>query len=316
MSWLSELFGGGGGEDPLAVQGRQEQARREEQARQDAARAQQQAFYEQQLEQQRQESERNFALQQQQFEQERTDRAATAAEEQRRYEQQLAALREANQPTELDRTIEETQTRQLQEEQQRADLRRTAGAQANAIFAPEFEQTYVPSTYDDPYAEEAYTGQRGRVDEYLNNLLRRNVITEAGFRGGQAAAEEQAPGVRTQLSDLGEEMLAAQRSRLTDVGNRARNTAATLELGQTFNPDIYTGELANLNTEFGRTFADRYRAGVPEDLFDLARIQQRAGTVQGAQNLAFDPNAVAGIPQEDETELSPTRRARRPTAVF
>jgi hypothetical protein len=288
MSWLSELFGGGDSSTQGAVPGSPTWL-----ANEAALKAKQEADYQASLER--------------------------AAAETQRIESEKANTAMMNQlfaPTELDTRLQQQQLQQIDTEAERNRLRQEALGRVSSTFAPEFERTSLPSTFDDPYIASAYASERGKVDEYLNNLLKRNVITQSGFAGGQAAAEQQAPGVRTQLADVGESLLAAQRGNLTDIANRARGAASTLDIGQTFDPSIYAKEAETSGTEFGQRFGDLYSARAPKDLFDLSALQQRAGAAQGPQNLAFDPAATqgAGITGQEEPVLPLPKK--RTTAVF
>lgn len=289
MSWLSDLFGGGSNDQELI-----NQAWAQYYAQQEAARQQAQAAY---TAQQAQDAE-----------------TARQAEQQREFDAQIALLNQGMTPTPLEQKQQEGQIADLETQQQRDALRQDALRRVNETFTPEFEQTALPTTFDDPFVAAKYASERGTADEYLNNLLKRHVITQAGYQGGEAEAEKQAGGVRSQLADAADAMLAAQRSRYTDIANRARNTASTLDIGQTFDPSVYTNELNTAGTDFANTFGDKYSAQAPRNLFDLSALQQKAGAAQGAQNLAFDPMAVSGATGEDTLPI-PTRR-RQQTAVF
>jgi len=290
MSWLSSLFGGSD----------------DSQSQINAAWAQ----YFAQQEQQRQQEEARKAQQAAQ-----DAETARQQEQQREFDAQLQLLQQQNQPTPLEQQQQEQQITDLQTQQQRDALRQSALGQVNQAFTPEFEQAALPSTFDDPYVQQAYSTERAKADDYLNNLLKRNVITQQGFQGGEAAAEAQAPGARTTLADVGNQLLEAQRQKYTDIANRARNTASTLDIGQTFDPSVYTNELGTAENEFANTFGDVYGARAPKGLFDLKALSQAAGTAQGAQNLAFDPAAVqAGTSDETAFPIPPKRRQQ--TAVF
>src|SRR5436190_10802247 len=272
MSWLSELFGGGGGEDPRAVQQREQMRIDEENKKAEAAAASQRLMYEQLLAQQKAESDQAASERAAATQKSDEERAAARAEDQRRYDASQAQIAKDTAPvpqTELEKKQQTLDEQDLADEMARKEARRTATGQVNQLFQPEFEQTWAPGTTDDPYIAEAYTGERGKVDEYLGNLLKRNVITKSGYAGGEAAAEEQAPRVRGQLNTVGEGLINAQRGALTGLRNRALGTASTLEPGQAFDPGIYDTQLHDTTTEYGAGFGDKFKAGVPKDLFDL-----------------------------------------------
>jgi hypothetical protein len=305
MSWLSELFGGGGGEDPRAVQQREQQRIDEENRRAEEAAAAQRLVYEQLLAQQKAEADAA-----------REERAAAAQKEDERFAAQQADAKAAAAPTELDLKQQALDEQDLADEMARKEIRRSATGQVNQLFQPEFEQTWAPGTTDDPYIEETFGKERARADEYLNNLLKRKVITQSGYTGGTQALEEQAPDVRGQLTDVGDALIEAQRGKLTGLRERALGTASTLEPGQTFDPGIYDKELHDTTDEFGTSFGGKFAAAAPDDLFDTTKIQQKAGAAQGAQNLAFDPGAVAGDIDSFGDPEDPLKKKRQPVAVF
>src|SRR3954464_7632078 len=59
--------------------------------------------------------------------------------------------------------------------------RQAALGTIGGAFAPEFQSSWLPGTATDALEAEYYGKQRGSVDEYLNNLLKRGVITDVGF---------------------------------------------------------------------------------------------------------------------------------------
>jgi hypothetical protein len=304
MSWLSELFGGGG-EDPNAAAQRQQQAIDEENRRQDEAARQQQLLFTSLLQQQQNES--TAAASERQAATERQDRLDAQAK---------ADAAAASAPTELDLKQQELDKADLQDELARREIRKGATGQVNQLFQPEFEQTWAPSTADDPYVAETLGKQEDKASQYLNNLFKRGVITQTGLAGGQGAIEEQRPGVQGQLSDIGDALVQAQQGKLTGLADRARKTASTLEPGQTFDPSTYDTQLHGLTADFGNTLGSKFAAGVPGDLFDFGKIQQTAGAVQGAQNLGFDPGAVAGDVGSFGDVEDPNKKKKTAVPVF
>lgn len=281
MSWLSELFGGGG-EDPAAVR-----------AREAATLAQQQ----------------------------KSQQDAEAAAQQQR-DQQFAAmmesLRQMNAPSPEDERLKALQAQQAEQEAQRTDLRQKAMASLGGVITPDFEYGAIPTTFADPYAASAYTAQRKKADDYLSNLLKRGVITQQGYAGGQAALDEQAPRVRSQLADVGNTLLGAERGALTDIANRAKSTASTIDLGQNFDPSAYGTEIQNSIANFVKSLPDKYAGAVPEGLFDTSSLAAKAGAAQGAQNLPFDPNVGSpNLPITSEEDTVPKDQTpKRTTSVF
>lgn len=278
MSWLSSLFGGGG-EDPNAVIQRQQMA-----AQQQAA-ANAQALQDQQ---------NTLATQ-------RERDLQALIDQQQAFDEYQTTLTPAPTPT-VDPRI-----------QQREDLRSGATNSLKALLGPGFENTYVPDTADDALAGQIYGEQRGKADTYLNNLLKRGVITDTGYAAGAKELDNQGSRVRTQLRDLGNSLLEAERGQVRGIYGRGADTASTLDVGQTFDPNVFAKMINDNVSEFNTNFGDTFRAGVPGDLFDTSGLSAIAGGAQGAGNKAFDPAAVAGAissdeTTDDETKVTPKKR--------
>jgi hypothetical protein len=235
MSWLSNLFGGGG-EDPEAVRQRA---------------------------------------------------AGQAAEENRRALQvqmdYLNRLREDEQKKEAAIAAKDpTATRQA------------ALSSINSIFAPEFENTALPDTLGDPLEQAAYTAQRGKADEYINNLLKRGVITDTGYAAASKNLDEQGAKVRTSLDDISKVLLGAQREKVGGIAGRARSAASGLNVGDTFDVNPFASQYNTEVSNFQKGLPDAFNASITGDLFDTKSLASLAGGAQGAGNQPFDPSALAG----------------------
>ena len=182
------------------------------------------------------------------------------------------------------------------------------------IFQPNMEYTRIPDTTDDPIIAAINAESRTEADTYLQNLLSRGVINETGFSAGGTALDKMAPGVMAILNEIGMGELETGRQGIREGTNRARSTASNLNLGQSFDPyaqstqvdQQFSDWLSNLGTSFrGKTSG--------KTLYDTSGLGGVAGAGQGAQNLKFDPKALAGIFATEEEEQDP-RLA--PTSVF
>jgi hypothetical protein len=264
MSWLSDFFGGGGGEDPNAVN--QRLAAQSAEATRIAQQQQQQQF------------------------------------------DALMATLKPPEPAPVDPRI-----------QQREDLRTGAMNTVNATWAPGFQNTLIPDSYDDELANAVYGEQRSKADNYIQNLLKRGVITDAGAGAASKNLDEQGARVRTQLKDVGQGLLDAERGKIGGIYGQAKDAASTVDIGQSFDPNAFTKLIGDNVSEFNNTFGDSFRAGIPGDLFDTSALSSIAGGAQGAGNTAFDPNAVsAGVIGSSETEDDPNKpkTPQRTTSVF
>ena len=239
MSWLSNLFGGGG-EDPEAV--RQREAERARLANVQAMQAQMDFLNQQKQEQQA----RDDAMQ-----------AAIAAKD----------------PT---------------------ALRQGAMGTINQTFSPDFQNSAISDAYTSPLITSAYQTQRGKADDYINNLFKRGVITDTGKAAAAANLDQQGAKVRTSLSDISDTLLNAERDKVAGIANRARGAASNLNVGDTFDINPYATEYNTELGNFGKTVGDKFNAAIPGDLFDTKSLAALAGGAQGAGNQPFDPAALAG----------------------
>lgn len=193
----------------------------------------------------------------------------------------------------------------------------------NSRYAPGFESNYLSDAYDDPLATTVYGEQRAKADDYLNNLLKRGVITDTGYTAGQKGLSEQDPRVRTQLQNVGKTLLDAERSKLGGIVDTGRQRASSLGVNEAFDVNPYDTQIQSELGDFGTKFADSFRAGIPGDLFDtsgLAALAGGAGGGAGSGNV-FDPDAVAGAggtsvtsPDDDPFAQKPVQK--RTSTVF
>lgn len=172
----------------------------------------------------------------------------------------------------------------------------------NQLFQPEFERSRIADTADDSYINDIVGAQRGKADDYITNLLNRHVITAPGAEGARHNLDEQGARVRTQLNDLGSQTLASGRQGLTDIANRGRQAASTLDLGSVFDPSKFGQEADQSSASFLSGLGDTLKSAVPGNLFDTSGLAASAGVAQGAQNTNFDPRALAGLNIHDDTQ--------------
>lgn len=197
--------------------------------------------------------------------------------------------------------------------QRQGAARTAAGSQVNQLFAPDFETTRLPYSVVDPSVSTVIGRQRQSADDIINNLLRRQVITQTGANAAQQNLNTQQPGATLQLRDLSRGLVDTERQNVGDIANRARQTASTLDLGQNFNPREYGTQADQDISSFLNDLPTRVAMQAPTNLFDTSNLVNIAGQRQGAQNLRFDPQALAGIAndQSDTTPLTATPSTRR-----
>jgi len=163
------------------------------------------------------------------------------------------------------------------------------------LFPTNFETGKISDSLDDPILAGILGEQRGSADNIVNNMLKRGVITDAGKSAASADLDRQSFSVQDRLRELGASTLASGRQGLTDVANRGRQAASTLNLGQSFDPYSYSSDVDKAFNDFIGNLSGSIRAKVPGSLFNTSSLAAIAGAGQGAQNTAFNPAALAGI---------------------
>jgi hypothetical protein len=175
----------------------------------------------------------------------------------------------------------------------------------NSTFVPDFERSKITDTSDQPLLSDINTEQRGKADNYIDNLFKRGVINQTGVQGAEKNLDTQGARVRTTLDDLGRGVISSGRQSLTDIANRGRANASTLQLGQTFDPSTYGAQADTATNDWLSKLGDNIRSRIPSNLYDTSNLASVAGGAQGAQNLAFDPSALAGKAVPGQTDDDP-----------
>lgn len=182
-------------------------------------------------------------------------------------------------------------------------------------FSPDYTFQRIGDTLDDPILSNINASERSKADDYISNLLKRHVITDTGAAGAERNLDEQGNRVRSQLSDIGGDVLESGRSKLGDILGRARSTAGNIALGQDFSVAPYQSELDRTYGDFVGGLDQSIRSQLNGPLYDTSGLANIAGSASGAQNTKFDPLALAGQDEEDPLAETPGTKKRN-RAVF
>jgi hypothetical protein len=181
------------------------------------------------------------------------------------------------------------------------DQERQANAAAvNRVFAPGFESSRISATTDDPYIENLISGERGKADAVIQNMLKRGVITDTGVSAAEKGLDEQLPGIRSTLNTLGDTLLGQGRQSLLGEAGKARVAADTSPLGGGFDINKYAGSADQAYNDFLKRLPDTLKASTGSGLFDTSGLGAVAGAGMFPQNTKFDPNALKGIIPPDQ----------------
>lgn len=196
--------------------------------------------------------------------------------------------------------------------------RTKASNQVNQYFAPNFETTKVPYSLADPYVAGIEGEQFSNADAIIKNMLQRGVLTDTGYASAEKDLQSQEPGVKARLNEIGQGLVGTEQTALAGIGNKARQTAGDLNLGQTFDPSTYTSQEDQSFNTFLSQLGDQMRAQVPGQLFNTAGLAAIGGAGQGAGNTAFNPAAASGTDTTDDTTNTTNKNqaGNNPNSIF
>lgn len=165
-----------------------------------------------------------------------------------------------------------------------------------------FDSNRITNNADDAFLASILEERRADADDYLRNLLDRQIITQSGYDAGIGDLEDQRVGANARLQDLGIAELERGRGNLRNIAGQARTAASQARLGDGFDPYSYQTNIDQEQADFFANLAGNLRSVTPDDLFDTDGLAGIAGAAQGAQNTAFDPSAISGIFADSEAE--------------
>lgn len=178
-------------------------------------------------------------------------------------------------------------------------------------FAPAgFAKKRIGDTADDDIINAILGEQSQGGEEYIANLLKRGVVTSGGADAARKNLASQRPTAQSRLSTIGTGELERGRGGAENLVNEGRTTASNQRLGDNFNPFEISGDLTSYFGDFFKNLDTNIRGKAPTDLFSTSGLANIAGAAQGAGNTAFNPNAVAGIfDQNNDDDEDPLTHA-------
>jgi hypothetical protein len=172
----------------------------------------------------------------------------------------------------------------------------------NQLFSPNFEMSRVTNQLAQPYEQSTEATQYGNADAIIKNMLDRGVLTTSGYNAAKSDLDRQVAGVNAQLNTIGTGLVAGEQSDLRGIGNKARQTAGGLQLGQAFDPGTYSTEADTSFNDFIKNLGTNISAQAPGNLFNTAGLAAIGGAGQGAGNTAYNPQAAAGAVNTDQQQ--------------
>lgn len=175
-----------------------------------------------------------------------------------------------------------------------SDRRANFTQQTNRAFANNFERGLFQDTADDPFIDAILGTQRSEAVRALDLAKGRGSLDQTGYDAALARLGQMEQAGRSTANNLGGAVLQGYRTRVRDVGNRAREAAGSYSLGSDFNLGGYQSELSDLTGNLRRSLEGDINAALAgKQFFDLGDILTRGGSAQGPVNPASLPAFVA-----------------------
>lgn len=201
--------------------------------------------------------------------------------------------------------------------QQTEAARTKYGQQLNQYLPQGFETSRVEDTTDDAILEGILGEQYNEASATAKRLFDRGVITQEGYDANLSNLGKQKNAARAKLTTMGDNELAAERTRLGNIANTGRAAASNYTLGSTFDPQSYSNQVSSAYDKWFAGLGDTLKGVAPTDLFDTSGFNNTAGAVQGPRNSPFvgSTNALTGVDASTQSEEE-KKKKNTSTGVF
>lgn len=188
----------------------------------------------------------------------------------------------------------------------------------NAVFDPNYAQSLIADTADDPYIDTILSEQFDPLSSQLENARKRNTLTDTGYNAALSTLAQKRSAARDTVSSLGSNILNTDRGGINDIIGSARTAASGLNLNDTFDPSTYVTQARDKATGYLGNLGGSLRNAVGGTKFaDIQELINAGGAVQGANNpTAANPNAIGGTTPTAEDELAKQKRGLGSTGAF
>lgn len=197
----------------------------------------------------------------------------------------------------------------------------TARQKLEALLPPGFDKTALPATFGSTNVSSAASTAKQGAQGFIANMLRRQTITPEGADKASAALGTQDPNVKQKLTDLSNQLVASEQSKLRGIVNEGYTAADKPgETGEFFNAGPYQQRVQSELAQFQKDYPGAFTTVASGVGYDTSGLQGAGGAVIGPQNAQYDPYAVEGggslrTGTEDETSKQYNQK-KRTTSVF
>ena len=160
---------------------------------------------------------------------------------------------------------------------------RQYGQQVDQFAGTGFANNLWDNTADDAILQGILAEQYEPAAQQINNAYKRGSLNQTGFDTALSNLDTQRTAALSNLQSLGQGVLSGYRENLGDIGTTARDAASNYQLGSSFDPSQYQGQINSLySDQQGRLEGDIRNTVGNDPLFDINSIISGAGARQGA----------------------------------
>ena len=194
--------------------------------------------------------------------------------------------------------------------------RTQATNQLNSLFSPNYANTLIPDTADDPYIDQILSEQFDPLSSQLTNAQKRGTLTDVGYKAALDTLTQKRSAARDTVSSLGSGLLSTDRSGINDLIGGARSAASGLNLNDTFDPGVYSSQASSRAADYLGNLGGALRNAVGGTKFaDLTELINAGGAVQGANNPTA-ANPLGAGPIVDPNDITNKNRGLGSTGAF
>jgi hypothetical protein len=140
--------------------------------------------------------------------------------------------------------------------------RQQAGTALNQIFTPNYAQNLLPDTMTDQYSGDILNEQFNPLAQQLQNAQKRGTLSPAGYQAAVDAMNQKRTAAQATVKNLGQGIIANDRSGLNDIISGARSAASGLGLADQFDPSSFAGQAGTRAQSYQSDFGGALRNAV------------------------------------------------------
>lgn len=177
----------------------------------------------------------------------------------------------------------------------------------NTAFPTDFGNTLLPDSTTSNFVDDILKSQFDPLTTQLTAAQKRGILNDQGYAAALKTLGDKQTAARATVQNLGQGILAADRTDIGSIGSQARDQISNLTLGANFDPNAPVQRAKDLAATDLSNFAGDLRSKVGGTQFaTLQDLLNAGGAVQGAVNPGVaNPSGAGGPPVDDPLKTQP-----------